>query len=814
MRKFCAILFSLLFLNVFSQSKIVVKKVEDQSPISGASVFCNQKSLGKTDVSGTLNFRTKCKKVEVSASGFFQDDVVVDKVMEVFLAKNDGKMQSIQTVILEDKSDPRALEILKKVNAQYSNNSPKSLDSYSFKSYEKISLDLDEDSIKNYNSVIEKRIDSLKKLPERPMKSQEKKDSVESVNVMKLMSESKLFLWERVSENLYSQKFGEKTNILDNRIAGLKEPLYELMTLRSNRNQIPKEIKEENRSLYRFFLTDSIEIDGRKNYVIRFREVNYKQPQNKRKYNGYLYIDADTFGLKKIESNSKIKSEGSITSIWKPINNKWFLTKENLKVRMGMTYFDEKEKKDEKTGEKKENENRKRFGNYVFMTADYFDFKTPIEEKSKDFKGYTIDVKSTNGSLLEKYRIDSLTTREKLTYQKIDSVGTKYNLDQKGKILSGLLKGKIRFGKADVDLGRLLGYNGYEHFRVGLAVKLNENFHPYISPDAYIAYGFGDGTFKYGAGIDFRTTLEKNSFFRAEYFNDVMAAGRFTENLWNFKMKILNAGVALHNGVFFHYEGFRAAYENDITNGITLNISAKRTNEESKFDYQFKDLGHHFDIFSTNITLKFSPNSKNIMTPGGKFTYEQHFPELYLNYEQAMKSFGGDLNFSRMDALFVHNFKTDLGVTGVRMYGGLLLGDAPIWKNFTMNGLGNGKDGLNFNLTSYLGFATMDGGKYFNDKFVGAYFTHRIPWYFKSFGKNISSFDFIYRGTIGDMKNTNHHQFNFKKLEHLYNEVGLEWNNFLSTQFNLGFFYRVGYYNTPKFVDNFAIQFKLKLLNF
>ena len=64
------------------------------------------------------------------------------------------------------------------------------------------------------------------------------------------------------------------------------------------------------------------------------------------------------------------------------------------------------------------------------------------------------------------------------------------------------------------------------------------------------------------------------------------------------------------------------------------------------------------------------------------------------------------------------------------------------------------------------------------------------------------------------MKNKEFHQFEFEKLDHLYNELGLEWNNFLSSQFNLGFFYRVGYYSSPKFKDNFAIQFKLKLLGF
>ena len=108
----------------------------------------------------------------------------------------------------------------------------------------------------------------------------------------------------------------------------------------------------------------------------------------------------------------------------------------------------------------------------------------------------------------------------------------------------------------------------------------------------------------------------------------------------------------------------------------------------------------------------------------------------------------------------------------------------------------------------------MTSGKYFNDKFAGYYFTHRIPWYFKSIGKNTSSFDIVYKGIIGNMKNPEYHQFDYSPLNHLYQEIGLENNNFLSTKFNLGLFYRVGYYNTSKFADNFAIQLKLKVLGF
>src|SRR5690606_24318635 len=131
------------------------------------------------------------------------------------------------------------------------------------------------------------------------------------------------------------------------------------------RNQIPREIREENRALYRFFLTDSIMIDGRKNYVIRFRQADYKKPVQRRKFNGYLYIDAENYALKKIESNSKVKSNGTMTSIWTPIDNKSFLLQENLKLKMGSTNFDAEQPEDK--NEKKQQKAGKKFGSYVYI---------------------------------------------------------------------------------------------------------------------------------------------------------------------------------------------------------------------------------------------------------------------------------------------------------------------------------------------------------------------------------------------------------------------------------------------------------------
>ncbi|WP_238590578.1 hypothetical protein [Chryseobacterium cucumeris] len=770
-----------------------------QKPVYKAKVSCDNTVIGYTNEQGILEFKTGCKNIDIDADSYQRETITVESSMEVSLLKKTSKTTNIEAVVIEDKSDPRALEILKKVNKLFKENSPKSLGSYSYKSYEKISLDIDEDSLSQFNQYFND-LNIFKKKRE--------KDSLNNINARKIFSKSKLFLWERAQEFLYSKKYGEKINILDNRISGLKQPIYEMIALQqSNRDVVPEQIKPENRGLYRFFLSDTVTLDGRKNFVIRFREVNYKKPDRKRKYNGAIYVDTETYGIKKIENFSKNKNEGIITSTWVFYNNKWFLAHEKAKLKMGKMAMDDKVHADDK-------KDKKSFGTYAFLTSKYFDFESPIEEDPKDFKGYTFSVKNIDGQSLDRYRTDPLTEREQNTYKTIDSLGKKYKIDSKAQILSGLLNGQIRVGSVDFAVDEIVNYNSYEGFRLGLKAKLNENFNPYFSPDYYFAYGVKDRKWKYGMGLDMKTTLEKNSFFRFEVYDDVTASGEFNRKMWNFKMRMMNFGNNLNNDRYFHFKGMSLSYLNDVTNGLTVALAVRRNTEEAEFDYQFRDRGTSYRNFNTLFTLKYSPNSTNIMTPQGKSLIDQKYPELYFNYEQSYKILQGDFNYSRFDGLFVHNFKTPIGTTGFRLYGGLVLGGAPIWKNFTMNGLASpGKD-FNFNLTSYLGFATLEGGKYYNDRFIAYYFTHKLPWYLKSFGHNVSSFDFVLRGTIGDMKHPEYHQFKFRKLDHLYQEVGVEWNNFLSSYFNLGVFYRVGYYATPHFKENFAIQFKLKFLEF
>ncbi len=719
------------------------------------------------------------------------------------------RTKEIKGVVITNQSDPKAIEILKKVKQNYKKNSPKSLDSYEFVAYQKISLDVDKDSIADYRKFISHHQDSLRMAPIQLEQTQEeKKDSLESIQMMNVAKESQFFLWEKAERHLFSKKYGDKIYLLDNRISGLKNPIYEMLTFRTNLYKLPKEIRPENFRLYFYYLKDDILYNGRPNYVIKFRERKNKQFKKKRRYNGYIYIDKATFGITKIESNPKDKTKGSIRSECVLKNGKWFLDNENVKMYFGYQSFEVDKVKDKK-GKTKTID--KKYGNYIYLKSKYFDVKVPTTATKKDFRGYTYTVQNTDGSTMSQYRTDTLSARERNAYVKIDSLGNAYKIDKKIGVVTNLLKGRVRTGIVDWNIHQLIGYNAYEGFRIGVGGSLNEKFSKVFSPNGYVAYGFKDEKIKYGVGLDIRTSQNRNALFHLSYADDLMLAGQFSETHWTPIMRLMNFGRRANNNKYFTFKRYSVGYEQDLSNSLTATITAQKIKSKSTFNYQFKDFENNFNDTNIQLALKYAPNSKSVMTPAGKYTYKQGYPQVFLNYQKGIKAVNGAFDYHKFDALLVHRVKTDLGTSKMKLYGGILNGDVPIYNAFEMGGT-KGNDWWNFN--AYLGFATMEAGKYFSDRFVAYELRHRLPFNFVAWKKGTSNIDLVYRGGIGDFKNKSIHHFNFEKLNHLYQEVGFEYNNVLNTKLGLGFLYRIGAYHQPEFMDNFAIQIKIGGLNF
>jgi hypothetical protein len=817
MSKLLSTLFLFSTVLFFGQIQLKVLNKSTKQPIHNAAVYCDDELLGKTDFNGVLSFKTKCKKVEVLASNF--EDVLADvkKSMEISMRPLSEKMDNIDKVIINDKSDTRALKILDEVNKRAKENSPKSLDSYNFKSYSKFSIDVDKDSIDTYKNFLAVRKDSLSKVDKKELKQKEKdkKDSLTAEDFISATEESQMFLWEKATEYKYSKSFGEKTNIIDNRMSGFKNPIYEALAINiSNLDRTPRQLRPENRKLFNFYLSDTLQLDGRKTYVIKFKEITDKKKQNPRKFNGKIYVDSETYALKKFESVNKKQNEGDIVSVWKPINGKWFLDYEDIKLKMGDQSFDTSKKDSLKPGEKTKY-NKKKFGNYLYVKNRFFDFNLNEKQKASEFKGYSLEMKNSDGSLLEKYRTDSLTTRESATYTKIDSFVQKNDFEKKLNTLTQLMRGNIRYKMIDFDITKLFSYDKYQGVRLGAGLKLNEKFNKTLSPDGYFGYGFKDHTWKYGLGLDVKLSDKRTSVFRVDYVDDVFAAGRFSNNMWDMMMKVSEMNLDLHNGTFYKNQKWGASFLYDISNSLSMKVTVNKEKQKALFDYQYKNLGNSFDNTSATVSLKFAPNDKNIMTPSGKYTYEKSYPQIFMNYEKGFEALGGDLDYHRLDAMIIHQFRSKLGYTNIKLFGGISSGNTPIWKNFEIAGQNDSNVDhwySNISTPSNLGFATMPSGTFFADKFAAFKISQSLPFRFKTFGTRYSSIDLEYQAAIGNLKNRGDHQFQFQVLDHYYQEVGLMWNRFLGRSFGVGFSYRLGYYQTSQFKDNFGIKIKLSIL--
>lgn len=707
---------------------------------------------------------------------------------------------SIASLEIQNKSDPRALDLLRKVEKKAFENSPESLEGYRFTQYEKMRFDLHPDSVQSFNRST--RALTLEKAT-RTQPSKKQRDSLRALELLSLNRSSALFLFERAQEFTYSKGAGLKSRVLDSRIAGLKDPPYALLALRGETQGLAKELQSESFPIYRYFLSDTIQTEGREYWVVRFREVKKNRPSGSRRYSGSVWIDSSTLGVRRIESQGTGPFEASKVRDYRLVSGKWFLQHESL--RFESERFSTMLAQTAGLGSTD-------FARYFTLESYYSDFYAgPV---SLPRQMYELSVDSPSQDALALYRQEELSSREEATYRVLDSVGRGKQWQGKANFLGTLLKGRIQLGPVDILADRLLGLNQVEGVRTGMGIELNEHFHPRFRPSGYLAYGWKDQRLKYGLEMKYRTSKMWHSILGIYYKDDVKAAGRFSETLWNFRMKLLNAGVNLKNPRFYSYQGGGVFYEYDVSSDLSFRLEADHYREEALFPYTFNRLEGPLRNTQLSFTAHYAPFNRSVMTPQGKYTYQYQLPEVFFNFSQGLKAMDGAHRYSKIQLLANHQLKSALGESHIRIYGGLVSGSVPIWHQFEMNGLAGSDPGLHFNLTSYLGFATMPAGVYYSSKMAGTYLSHELPFTFKSLGSHYSSFNVVYRAAIGSSIDPTIHQLAFRSLEKPYQEVGLEWNNFLSTRFNLGAFYRVGHYQTNTFKENFALQLKFSLLGF
>lgn len=821
---FLLVFFYSLSLQAQYQLHGIVKDAETKKALPFATITTEQGFTTLSDVDGKfdLELPKAPETLTVSYVGYTTKTLSLFETKSFYTVSLSSNTTVLQEVFL---SNPHlANTLIAKVIAQKALNNPqKKLKRFAFKTYNKLVVTATPDSIVG-------KIDTLYAEPN----SREKIVKIDSSDYKfkKIITKQHLFLTEKVSQFQFEKPLLKET-IIGTKMAGFKEPIYELLGFGLQSFSIYDDkyelfetkynspISKNALQEYRYAILDTTKIDNRSVIVVYF-----KNKISTKGLEGLLYVDQEHYAIAK--AVMRIRGVLDITglhefkylpelALWFPAQKRFRIvkgkSKEPTAILGGRIEF--AAENDEGSIQKK---NASDF-TYLASEMHVYDLKVTDDVKIKK-SSITIDVKANANQRDEAFwnenRKDSLDTRSERTYFVLDSVVTKQKIEKKIKFGRKIINGYLPFGPVDFDLRYLLSYNNFEGFRFGLGGITNEQFSRRFRLEGYGAYGLKDETIKYNIGAAVRIGHFTNSWIGGSYTDDVreIASTSFATDKRVFK---LYDPRPINISTFYNHRTWRAYIETKIIPKTESVWQLTHSEISPLFDYTFAYDGKSYRDFSMTTALfsiQWNPFSDLMQTPNGKIEYEKRFPRFTLQFTKSLPSFlGNDFNFGKIDARVEYEKKYLNGQKSeVLLQVGDGFGAIPITHLYNMMPNNLTKDILLQRLTiaGKNSFETMYFNEFFSSDYVMMQFKHGFKRV-ELFKKVKPSLVLVSRMVWGNMKNPERHiGIEYKTLDQGLFESGIELNQ-IYKGFGLTGFYRYGPNQLPRFEDNLAIKFSFVL---
>lgn len=834
MKKVLTLLIYILPLLVVSQNQIrgIVTDSKTDKPLPFASIITNTGFGVLTDVDGNFSIETKnsFNAIKISYIGYTPVEIPIKTNTPFLSIKLTSSIENLNEILITAKENP-ALEIIKNtIKNKSKNNIEKALNTYKFNTYNKILVTANPDSING-------KIDSIYKLK----KDGEKQFiSVDSSNYKfkKDLIKQHLFISEKISEFKFEKGKKQKEIVLASRMAGLKQPIYELLaitfqdlsfyhefyTLAGTKYTNP--IANNALKKYNYKILDTIDNEIGSSILIHYKP---KKEKGNLGIEGVLYIDTKQFAINKAIAELKglinIKATQNFSyqeqyQIWFPKTMNVMLrkgeTKENVALFGGAIKVSESKKNDSiiRTNTKGESD----ITYFISKsTNSNIQINTPINvKKSATTIQFKDDAHKKPVDFWNLYRTDSLTQRGKTTYIYLDSVAKTEGVEKKINFARNILKGYFPTKYINLNLGKILNLNNYEGVRLGFGGETNSDFSSIFKIESYIAYGTKDKDFKYSVGASTRVNKNSNTWIGGSFTNDLKEAAALDFIKENNSFSPINPRN-LNIDKFYNYKIVKAFVSHDIQPNLEAKLQVSSGDYLPVFEYQFNSLDKNLIAYKLTLaTLGFQYNPKNeyMNSPVGKLKIKNAFPQFTFQFTKSFENvFHSDFDFTQINLRISHKIKPlKKATTTILAEGGIVFGDTPISHlfNATPNYTFKSPWRKRITFAGKNSFETMGYNEFISDKFAALHVKHQLKPFIISekFKPQLTA---VTRVAIGEIENPEYHSgLTFKGLNKAYLESGLEFNN-LFKGFGLSSFYRYGVYKNDLWSDNLAIKLTYKL---
>lgn len=644
----------LLSFSTFSQTTKVSGKIVDavtREPLPFVNIIFKGTTVGgASDIEGNFSISTTLRvdSISVSYIGYNKLTRAIKKGVDQTV--NIGLTQGVDLAVIEIRpGENPADRILRKIIAAKDKNDREKLDAYEYEVYNKVEFDLNNLSEDFKNNRLLEPFSFIF-------------DNIDSTNA-KEKPYLPIFMTEALSDYYYRRnplarneviKASKVTGLENSSVSQFMGDMYQNVNIYDNTilvfgKSFPSPISDNALLFYKFYLIDSMVINGHKCYQLQFK------PKRKQElaFVGNLWAADTAFAIKQIEmsiaddANINFINSTAVVQTYEQVDSAWMMQKERLVIDFNPFPIDNKKKAT--------------MGVYGRKTADYSNFRInkPREDK---FYSATNNLKvnddafKKNDAFWEEHRHDSLSKNEKQIYKMVDTLQSLpvYHtwIDVITIFVTGYkVKGNFEYGP----YYNMFSTNEIEGNRFRFGGRTSNHFSKWYELSGYVAYGTRDEKFKYSLGIRSFISKKPRSMVGMYYKNDNEILGQSqngftTDNILASVFRV----TPLRN--LTNVKQVNAYIDREWFPGFTTKLSLYNRImsplADFRYEYQKTSVSTAFKENITTSEIRFlarlAYNEKYI---DGEFTRTSlgtHYPIVQAQYTLGIKDlFGGDYNYHK-----------------------------------------------------------------------------------------------------------------------------------------------------------------------
>ncbi len=784
----------------------IIKDSVTNAPLAFVSIVVNNSNYGgRSDIDG--RFDIQCPQlpatIKLSYVGY--------KPLIVNLSKGTNKLELFMSPVHYDLSEVvivpgenPAHRIIRKVIENRPKNDPEKLPSFRYRTYNKITAEW---------LPGEKYYAQL----EHAQKDSTKVDST-IIKLVQSADQQHLLMMESYTQRIFMFPGRSKETVLATRVSGFKDPSFVPLatdvqpfsfyenTINLNTGSVTgfqNPLGQGAIGRYSYILEDTLYDHNDSIYVIAFHPLNGKT------YNGLkgiVYINTNGYAIQHIiaepadEGLWKIRVQQQYTLIngsqWFPeqLNYDWILPKypnDKIGLQMnGRSYIEQVEL------------------NVPLKASDFGPDQLLMSDSAgrRDSNSWAI------------YRTSPLDSKEVRTYQYMDSLGRRFNLDYYTRAMPALLEGYIPIGPLDIEFDKIYNSNESEGNRLGLGLRSGEKIARWFNLGGYFGYGFKDKTWKYGGELLFKLWRKKDLEIYGTYNYDLDEPG--LSNIKGFR----NSGYwyGMIGKQFDFVEGIETGLRFRSLKFLETEIAVSQSSIKPRYDYYYETATGAYDssfIFAElRASFRYTVKDKITQAFGKRFSGNTRYPVFYASFTQGLEgTLRGEYPYSKLELAISQNFYIrNLGKTMILAEAGQLWGNVPYPHLFRAKGSYGGDVSL-FLPNS---FQTMRTGEFASDRYVSLFFRHNFGNFLLKGKKFKPEFIIAHNLIFGELNNPSiHHNLALKAPSKGFYEVGLIIDNLLRVKLlNIayiglggGAFYRYGPYSFDTPIKNLTGKISFRI---